>query len=120
VLPGQLAFSPSKQSTLGAAIGYFDQGLTMPVLAGALLRLPIWDILAGGSDNAHIAQYLLTNVGGTTPDQATLNAAISALNGEMTQGMHGDSNWLATLALSSANQAHVGLIGLAQTGMAFQ
>jgi hypothetical protein len=120
VLPGLLAFDPSKQTVLGAAIGYFDQGLTMPVLAGALLRLPIWDTLAGGSDNTHIAQYLLTNVNAQVPDQPTLTAAVSALNGEMSQGIHGDSPWLASLALSSANQTHVGLIGLAQSGLAFQ
>jgi hypothetical protein len=120
VLPGLLAFDASKQSILGNAIALFDQGYTLPVLAGALLRLPIWDVLAGGSDNTLVARYLLSNINGAAPDQSTLSAAVSALNSEMSQGVHGDSNWLANLALSAAGQAHVGLVGLAQTGMAFQ
>ncbi len=113
VLPGKLAFDSSKQALLGTVISLFDAGYTVNDLSGALLRLPIWDILAGASDNTSIARYLLTNVNGTY-DSATLNAAVTALN---TEGYQGD--WLATLVTSAANQAHVGLVGLADTGLVF-
>lgn len=116
VLPGQLAFDASKQALLGAVIGLFDAGYSMKDLSGAVLRLPIWDVLTGQTSpsNTDIANYLLTNVYGQAPDQVTLATAVTALNTESFQG-----GWLALLAASSAGQAHVGLVGLAQTGLVF-
>ncbi len=116
VLPGQLAFDSSKQALLGTVISLFDAGYTVNDLSGALLRLPIWNILTGvvASDNTDIARYLLTNVNRQAPDQATLNAAVTALN---TEGHQGD--WLAALVSSAANQTHVGLVGLATSGLEY-
>ena len=116
VLPGQLVFDPSKQVLLGAVIGLFDEGYSLRDLSGAVLRLPIWDVLTGLSApaNRDIANYLLTNVNGTAPNQAILDAATSALNNESFQG-----DWLAGLAASTANQIHVGLVGLLDTGLEF-
>ena len=116
VLPGLLAFDPSKQGLLGTVIGLFDIGYSMKELSGALLRLPIWDVLTGHAipTNTDIASYLLTNVNGHTPDQTALATAVNALDTESFQG-----DWLASLALSAANQTHVGLVGLADTGLAY-
>lgn len=115
-LPGLLALDPSKQELIGAVIGLFDAGYPMKDLSGAVLRLPIWDVLTGHAhaSNTNIANYLLTNVNGQAPDQATLTLAVDALNTETFQG-----TWLANLATSSAAQAHIGLVGLAQTGLAY-
>jgi Ca2+-binding RTX toxin-like protein len=117
VLPGTLVFDVSKQGLLGTVIGFFEGGFTMTDLSGALLRLPIWDVLTGRTapTNTDIANYLLTNVNGAAPDQATLAAAATALSTESVQG-----TWLASLALGTANQTHVGLVGLAQTGLTYQ
>ncbi len=114
LIRGILAFDSSKQALLGTVISLFDAGFTVNDLSGALLRLPIWHILVGASDNTSIATYLLTNVNGPTWDQTTHNAAVTALN---TEGHQGD--WLAALMLSAANQTHVGLVGLATTGLVF-
>jgi methionine-rich copper-binding protein CopC len=116
VLRGTLAFEASKEALLGSVIGLFDAGYTLKDLSGAVLRLPIWDVLTGKATptNIDIANYLLTNVNnGQAPDQATLDAAVKALNTEP----FGD--WLAILAASAANQTHVNLVGLQQAGMQY-
>ena len=115
-LPGQLVFDPSKLELLGAVIGLFDAGYSLRELSGALLRLPVWDVLTGRAvpTNLDIANYLLSNVNGGAPDQATLDAAVNALNTESFQG-----DWLAGLASSPANQLRLGLVGLMDTGLEF-
>ena len=116
VLPGVLALDVSKQALLGSVIALFDAGYSLKELSGAVLRLPIWDLLTGHSapSNTDIASYLLANVNGHSPDQATLSDAVTALNTEVHQG-----DWLAALAMSAAGQTHIDLVGLAQTGLAY-
>lgn len=102
----------AKPQLLGVVIDLFDQGYTLQQLSGAVMRLDIWGVLAGGNGNAQIANYLLTSVNGHAPDAATLNAAVTALNSE-TGAAQG--TFLANLAASAANQTQVDLVGLAQT-----
>ena len=119
VLPGRLAFDLSKQTLLGAAIDLFDQGYSLQTLSGAVMRLPIWDLLTQKTtpSNTDIATYLLTNVNGAAPDATTLANAVTSLNAETTFASQGSFLW--HLAESSANQTHVGLVGLAATGLAY-
>lgn len=116
VLPGVLALDASKQALLGAVISLFDSGYSMRDLSGALLRLPIWSTLTGKAapTNSDIASYLISNVHGHPAEQASLDAAVTALNTESFQG-----DWLASLAVSAEAQTHIGLVGLAQTGLVF-
>lgn len=110
----------AKKPLVGAVIDLIDQGFTLQVLSGAVMRLPIWGLLVGNgsatASNTEIANYLLTTVNRATPDAAALNAAVKALDAESgaTQG-----NFLWHLAESAANQAQVGLVGLAATGLDF-
>lgn len=99
-------------------IGLFDQGFTLPQLSGAFLRLPVWDVLTGHANpsNTNIANYLWTNVYGSTPSQSQLSSAAAALDSQ-TGELQGQ--WLADLAASSANQTHVNLVGVQQTGLVF-
>jgi len=115
-LPGQLVFDSSKQLLLGSVIGLFDQGYSLRELSGALLRLPVWDVLTGQAmpSNRDVANYLLTNVNGSAPGQELLNEATSALNSEPFQG-----DWFAGLAGSPANEMHIGLVGLMDAGLEF-
>ena len=105
-----------KKDLIGTVLGLIDQGFTLPVLAGAVMRLPIWALLAGGNDNAAIASYLLTNVNGHAPEVATLASAVDALNHEsgVSQG-----DFLFKLSQTAANQATINLVGLAQTGLEY-
>jgi hypothetical protein len=118
VLPGKLAFDASKQALLGSVIGLFDQNFTLAQLSGAILRLPIWDVLTGKAapTNADIAGYLVNNVYGGTQTATITNAAIAAMSAETpaTQG-----NYLASLAAGDANQAHINLVGVQATGLVY-
>jgi len=124
VLPGKLALDTSKQALVGAVIGLFDTGLySMTILSGALLRLDIWSILTGQTistasrsltEDTAIVNYLMTNVNGQAPDATTLKTEAATMHSESFQGA-----WLAQLALSSAGQTHIGLTGLASTGIVY-
>ena len=104
----------AKKDLVGAVIGLFDQGLTLQQLSGAVMRLDIWGVLAGGNSASQIASYLLTTVNGAAPDATTLASAVASL----TNDPQGDFLW--HLAESAANQAQVGLVGLAANGLEFE
>ena len=125
VLPGKLALDPSKYQLMGTVIDLFDQGFSLQLLSGALLRLPIWDILTGKPNptNADIATYLVNNVYGAGTSQTAnigvdlaRSLAIDAMNAETpaTQG-----TYLATLATSAASQNHIDLVGIQSTGLVY-
>ena len=119
VLPGRLVFDVSKQTLLGAVLDLFDQGYSLQTLSGAVMRLPIWDVLTGKATptNTDMATYLLANVNGMAPDGTTLANAVTSLNAETSFATQG--NFLWHLTESSTNQAHVGLVGLTATGLAY-
>jgi hypothetical protein len=111
----------SKPVLVGSALALFDSGnYSMQVLAGALMRLPIWGDLANGggatASNTQIANYLLNTVNGVAPDAATLASAVTALN---TETGAAQGNFLWHLAESAANQIQVDLVGLTNTGLAY-
>ena len=119
VLPGRLVYDSTKQALLGATIDLIDQGYSLQTLSGAVMRLPIWDILTQKTapTSTDIATYLLTNVNGVAPDAVTLGNAVTALNRETDFATQGGFLW--HLAESTASQTHVGLVGLAATGLAY-
>lgn len=116
---GQAALA-AKKPLVGAVLALLDQGYTLKDLSGAVMRLPIWGLLAnGGSEsatNAQIAAYLLATVHQVEPDAATVSAAASSLSAESGEAQ---GTFLAQLAQSSANQLQVGLLGLAATGLEY-
>ena len=86
------------------------------------MRLDIWGALVNdggaGANNTQIATYLLTTVGRSAPDAATLAAAVVALDAE-TGGTAQEGGFLWRLAESAANQLQVNLVGLAQIGLEY-
>jgi hypothetical protein len=119
VLPGRLVFDSSKQALLGAAIDLFDQGYSLQTLSGAVMRLPIWDVLTQKAvpTNTDIANYLLGNVNGAVPDATTLENAVKSLNTETDFASQG--NFLWHLAESATNQTRIDMVGLAATGLPY-
>lgn len=108
---------PLKEAVLGDIIALFDQGYTLPQLAGAALRLPIWGGTLTLSDSPEdIARYLLRTVHKAEPTDAAVASAATALRAESPAQQ---GQWLAALAASSANQAQVELVGLQTTGVPY-
>lgn len=112
----------TKQPIIGAVLELIDSGTySLQVLAGALMRLDIWGILANNGNatatNTQIASYLLTKVNGVAPDSTTLANAVTTLNTELDFASQGGFLW--NLAQTSANQQQVGLVGLQETGLPF-
>ena len=116
---GQAALA-AKKPVVGSVIALFDQGFSMQVLSGAVMRLDIWGLLANGGNptatNTQIANYLLTTVNKTAPSAATLATAVAALD---TETGAAQGNFLWHLAESAENQVQVGLVGLGQSGLAY-
>lgn len=108
---------PLKEELMGTVISLFDQGFTMPQLAGALLRLPIWGgTLTPTNSNQDIARYLLRTVNKAEPTEGAVMAAAATLTGESPEQQ---GTWLANLAASAANQAQVDLVGLQTSGFQY-
>lgn len=118
VLPGQIAFNVTNQALLGSVMGLFDQNYTLAQLSASVLRLPIWDVLTGkeAPTTADIATYLVNNVYGGTATTAITNAAITAMSSESRANQ---GNYLATLAVSTANQNNINLVGIQSTGLEY-
>ena len=118
VLPGKLALDASKHQLIGSVINLFDQGYSLQSLSGAVLRLPIWDILTGklAPTTSDIAGYLVNNIYGGNANQTIINSAILAMTNESAENQ---GTYLANLALSEASQSHIGLIGIQASGLAY-
>lgn len=111
-----------KKEVLGAVIGLNEQGFSHKTLAGALMRLDIWGLLANNgaptATSTQIANYLLTRVNGAAPDAQTLSTAAAAL--DLENGNFGlQGTFLYDLSLSQMNQSKIDLVGIATTGLAF-
>jgi V8-like Glu-specific endopeptidase len=117
VLPGQLALDISKRELLGNVIELFDQGFTLEELAGAVLRLPIWDVLTQKANPtaADIATYLVQNID-PSATAITVGSAIRQMQSESTQTQ---GTYLTSLVMSEQAQMHIDLIGISQTGLPF-
>lgn len=118
VLPGKLALDSSKHQLIGSVISLFDQGYSLQSLSGAVLRLPIWDVLTGKltPTTTDIASYLVNNVYSGNANQTIINSAILAMTNESAENQ---GAYLANLALSEASQSHIGLVGIQASGLAY-
>ena len=109
----------AKKPLVGNVIALFDQGFTLQQLSGAIMRLPIWDVLTGRANptNSDIATYLLVTVNGVNPDANVLSQATLSLDTELGADQ---GRFLAALSVSSANQARIGFLTLQQNGVDYQ
>lgn len=99
----------------GIFLNFFDGGASMLDGASLLVGAGIMAAFAGGADNATFVKFVYANVNGQAPDAATLASLVAPLNNNSTT----QAQWMVDMAISSANQQHVGLAGLAQTGWAY-
>jgi Ca2+-binding RTX toxin-like protein len=103
------------KSYAGLFLGFFDSGALLLDGANLLVGAGIVSAFAGGADNATFVKFIYGNVNGAPPDAATLASLVAPLDNHSTT----QAQWMADMAASLANQQHVNLVGLAQTGWAF-
>ncbi len=73
--------------------------------------------LAGSDSNEDLARLVYQNVVGTAPDAAAVDMLVSFMDGR-TAG-YSQATFLAEVAELELNQTHIGLVGLASTGVEF-
>ena len=100
---------------VGIGIGLFDAGRTVEQVAQLALDTDLFRQLAGSRSNADFVRLVYQNVVGSPPGSADLALYQGMLDrGEMTQAQ------LATLAAGvDLNAINIGLVGLADAGLAF-
>lgn len=105
-------FFPTQKDWAGVFLGFFDSGATVADGAALLLSSGIIAAFAGASDDATVISFIYANAYGGAPSNSVVQAQLAALaNHSSTM-----PEWFAGIIASSANQAHVGLTGFAQTG----
>jgi len=109
-----LSNTPANDDIKGQGIAIFDAGTTLQQLAAAIVKLPVFVNMAGSSSNTDFVKFIFKNVIGQPPTADQTNSLLSYLNDGMTQG-----EFLATVANLNENAQHIGLIGLASTGLEY-
>ena len=103
------------QATMGQLITFFDTGATLHDAANVLVNAGVLDRIAGGSSvNSYVNMIYKAVVGQTaTPD------VTAALAGYINSGTYSKADFLSVVADLPLNQANVGLVGMATTGIAY-
>lgn len=103
------------QALVGQIIGLTDGGLSVAGLADLAISSGAAASLAGGADNTAFVKLLMRGVLGSDTNTDVLNSLVGALGaGQFTQ-----ASLLATVADLDINTANIGLVGLAQNGLAY-
>lgn len=103
-------------STVGAVLAYFDSGGTLSGAAQLLVDGGITTQLAGGDASARaLVGLIYRNLTGQTADPVTLDTLAGMISG----GQLTAAQFLSAAALLDLNQAHIGLAGLASTGLVY-
>lgn len=116
-------FALSNGALVGAFLAWFSTpadvaAAALPSLLDAanyLVSLQVPRDLAGGDSHAALVKLLYTNIVGAEPDASTLASYTSLLDSHALT----PAQLLATTAALPLNQAHVGLVGLASTGLQY-
>ncbi len=115
------ANGPADKAAAGLLLGYFDTGGTLLGAAQLLLDSGYLAAKAGtpngntAATTAALVSYVYANVNGQAPLPDTLAALLAPIDAHTTTL----AQWIAGMAASPENIAHVQLAGYAQTGLAY-
>ena len=109
-----LSNTPANNVIKGQGLAVFDAGTTMQQLAAAIVKSPVFINLEGTNSNTDFVKFIFKNVIGQTATTDQVSSLLTYLDNGMTQG-----DFLATVANLDANAQHVGLAGLAGTGLEY-
>lgn len=104
-------------STVGMLLSALDRGTSLHDLCQVIIDAGVAAAICGDSSSAALATTLFRNVVGKTPDAPTLDILMSYMDGRNASLSQAD--FMATIAGLAANQDHINLIGLQQTGIEY-
>ena len=107
----------SNKGAIGCIQNLFDAGSSLLDVCDLALDVGLIKSLAGSDSNEDLARLAYQNVVGTTPDAASVDALVSFMDGRTAS--YSQATFLAVVAELELNQAHIGLVGLASTGVEF-
>ncbi len=100
---------------VGLGISLFDSGQTMEQVAQLALGAGLFKQLAGSSSNTDFVKLVYGNVTGAAPSTSDLGYFVHLLD----TGAYAQASLAAAAAQDPLNTAHIGLVGLGQTGIEF-
>ena len=114
VMAPSLVHTPS---IVGVVLGLIDGGMNMQGVFQLAIDIGLVNDIAGSNSNAAVAQMAFRNVIGAEADAAVTDLLVSYMDGRIAS--YSQAAFLSTVAGMDVNQAHIGLIGLQQTGVEF-
>ena len=102
---------------VGVALGLFDAGMSFQDVCALAVGTLEFKSLAGSSGNVDFVNLVYRNVAGALPSSGERDYYVGLLQGS--GGAMSQADLLALAAASDANVAHIGLVGLQQTGVEY-
>ena len=104
-------------AVVGTILGLFDQGKSQLEVCQLALDIGLVSMIAGGSSNSALAAMAYRNVVGEEATAATVDALAGYMDGR--SASFTQAGFMAAVAALEANQTHIGLVGLQQTGIEY-
>ena len=109
--------SLSNKGYVGVALGLFDAGTSLRDVCALAVGTDEFKALAGSTGNVDFVNLVYHNVVGALPSSDDRGYYVGLLQGS--GGTMSQADLLALAAASDANVAHIGLVGLQQTGVEY-
>lgn len=104
-------------SAVGTILALFDEGKSLQDVCELALEVGLIDSIAGSDTNSALAAMAFRNVMGTEADAATIDQLVGFMDGRYAS--YSQAEFMSVVAALEVNQAHIGLVGLQQTGIEF-
>lgn len=104
-------------AVVGVILELIDQGRSMYDVCQLALDIGLVKSAAGSSTNAALAALVFRNVIGSEADAVTVDELVGYMDGRYAS--YSQAEFMAAVACLAVNQAHVGLVGLQQTGVEY-
>jgi hypothetical protein len=107
----------SDPGVIGTILYFFDQDMSMQQICQLAIDVNLISALAGSSSNEDLAKLVWRNVVGVEADDNAVDLLLSFMDGR--NAAFSQAQLLATVAQLDLNQQHVGLVGLANSGLEY-
>lgn len=109
------AASLQDKALVGQVLALSDGGMGLSAIADLAVTSGVLASLAGGAGNAAVARLVMRNVLGSDAD----TALATTLTGLLDSGSFTQAGLIAAAAVLDVNKTNVGLVGLAENGLAY-